>query len=78
MKDKTVPDIKVVGPPDLFRLASKASSEEGNWMKSTKVANTPEGCLVQVTTQQGNNIAEALTFCPRVRFDFEMGEFRST
>ena len=27
------------------------------------------GCVVQVTTQQGDNVAEALTFVPNVRIE---------
>lgn len=58
-------DIEVFGNGDLFRLMSKASSKSGNWMKSTKVMEIEgAGCVVQVTTQQGDNVAEALTFVP--------------
>ena len=62
-----VSDIKVVGNGDTFQLLCKASSKEQGWMKSTKAMETPSGCVVQVTTQQGNNIAEALTFVPGVK-----------
>lgn len=72
-----IPDITTFGPPDLFKLASKASSESGGWMKSTKVANTVMGCLVQVTTQQGDHVAEALTFCPGLRYDFDARGFKA-
>lgn len=66
-----VPDIKVVGNGDMFQLLCKASSQSEGWMKSTKAAQTPHGCIVQVTTQQRNAdgtyaIAEALTFVPGV------------
>lgn len=69
---KNVPDIKVVGNGDTFRLLFKASSEAEGWMKSTKAMETPHGCVVQVTTQQRNEdgsyaIAEALTFVPGVK-----------
>lgn len=30
------------------------------------------GCVVQVTTQQGNNIAEAVTFVPGVKIQEEI------
>jgi len=63
-----VPDIKVFGNGNMFKLLSKASSQKEGWMKSTKamqIANV--GCVVQVTTQQGNNISEALTFVPDVK-----------
>lgn len=33
---KNVPDIKVVGNGDMFRLLCKASSQNEGWMKSTK------------------------------------------
>jgi hypothetical protein len=63
-----VSDVKVVGDGNLFQLLSKASSKEQGWMKSTKAMPIYGiGCVVQVTTQQGDNVAEALTFVPRVR-----------
>jgi len=66
-----VPDIKVVGNGDMFRLLCKASSQNEGWMKSTKAMEVSGGCVVQVTTQQKNpdgsySIAEALTFVPGV------------
>lgn len=68
---QNVPDIKVVGNGDMFRLLCKASSQNEGWMKSTKAMEVPGGCVVQVTTQQKNKdgsyaIAEALTFVPNV------------
>jgi len=64
---KNVEDIVFWGDGDTFKLISKASSQYEGWMKSTKAMQVPGGCIVQVTTQQGNNIAEALTFAPGVR-----------
>lgn len=61
-----VNDIQVFGNGDLFQLICKASSKEQGWMKSTKAMFTGNGVIVQVTTQQGDNIAEALTFVPNV------------
>lgn len=66
---KNVKDIVVFGDGDLFKLISKASSENEGWMKSTKAMTVPRGCVVQVTTQQRNRdgsyaVAEALTFVP--------------
>lgn len=72
---KNVPDLKVYGDGDLWRLLCKASSEVEGWMKSTKVMKVgPLGCLVQVTTQQRNPdgsyaVAEAVTFVPKAMFD---------
>ena len=60
-----VKDIVFWGNGDTFKLISKASSKEENWMKSTKAMQIDGlGCVVQVTTQQGDNIAEAITFVP--------------
>jgi len=63
---KNVKDIVFWGDGDTFKLISKASSEEEGWMKSTKAMSTGNGCVVQVTTQQSGNVAEALTFVPDV------------
>lgn len=64
---KNVKDIKFWGDGDMFKLISKAYSEGEQWMKSTKAMEIKgSGCVVQVTTQQGNNIAEAITFVPNV------------
>lgn len=69
-----VSDVKVVGNGDLWRLLSKASSEEQGWMKSSKAMELPNGigCVVQVTTQQRNidltySVAEALAYVPGVK-----------
>ena len=71
-----ISDLKVYGKGDTFALLCKASSQEQGWMKSTKVANVPGGCIVQVSTQQRNPdgsyaVAEALTFVPGVNMDKE-------
>lgn len=66
---KQVKDIEFYGNGDTFALLCKASSKEEGWMKSTKVCNLPNGCLVQVSTQQGDNVAEAITFVPNVHID---------
>ena len=63
-----VPDLQVYGSGDLFQLLSKAHSAQEGWMKSTKAMEIEGvGCVVQVTTQQGDHIAEALCFVPGVR-----------
>jgi hypothetical protein len=62
-----VSDIKVVGNGDSFQLLCKASSKEQGWMKSTKAMFIPGvGCVLQSSTQQGDNVAEALVFVPDV------------
>ena len=51
---KNVSDLVIFGG-DLFKLLSKASSQNEGWMKSTKAMEIPKvGCVVQVTTQQIN------------------------
>jgi len=62
-----VSDIKVFGNGDLFQLICKASSARQGWMKSTKAMDTGNGCVIQVTTQQDKNVAEALVFVPNVK-----------
>jgi len=60
-----VSDVQFWGNKDSFKLISKAWSKNEGWMKSTKVMEVPMlGCLIQVTTQQGDNVAEALQFVP--------------
>lgn len=71
---ESIPDLVVYGDGDTFALLCKASSQEQGWMKSTKVCNVHNGCIVQVTTQQKNPdgsyaIAEALTFVPNIKMD---------
>jgi hypothetical protein len=64
---KNVKDIQVFGNGDAFQLLCKASSENEGWMKSTKAMQIDGvGCVVQVTTQHGYNVAEAVTFVPGV------------
>jgi hypothetical protein len=59
-----ISDIEVYGNGDAWQLICKASSKKEGWMKSTKAMYIGCGCLVQITTQQGDNIAEALTYVP--------------
>lgn len=71
---KNVSDLVVVGNGDTFKLLCKASSKKQGWMKSTKVMDTVDGCLVQVTTHQINpdgshSVAEALAYAPGTSFD---------
>lgn len=72
---KKVSDVEVFGNPELFQLVSKVSSASEKWMKSTKVCNLPKGVLVQVTTQQGDNVAEALEYIPGTHFSKKVGFF---
>lgn len=60
-----VSDVEVFGDPDRWRLICKASSNSQGWMKSTKVMELPSvGLVLQVSTQQGDHVAEALCFVP--------------
>src|SRR6266550_618354 len=60
-----VTDVVMFGNCDSFQLLCKASSKSENWMKSTKAYQiNGVGCVIQVTTQQGLNISEALCFVP--------------
>lgn len=62
---KNVKDIQFWGNGDTFKLICKASSKKEKWMKSTKAMEIKGvGCVVQVTTQQGDNVSEAITFVP--------------
>lgn len=64
---KNVSDLIVYGNGDTFKLICKASSKAEGWLKSTKAMQIDGiGVLVQVTTQQGDNVAEALEFVPGV------------
>lgn len=72
-----VRDIKTFGNGDMFKLLSKAWSDNEGWMKSTKAMEMPGvGCMVQVSTQQGDRVAEALAFAPGVKIveDVKDGE----
>ena len=67
-KQGKVSDIVVVGNGNMFQLLCKASSKEQGWMKSAKACEVfQQGCIVQVTTQQNDHVAEALVFVPGVR-----------
>lgn len=69
-----IDDLVVWGDGDLFKLISKSSSKNQGWMKSTKAMQVTGGCVVQVTTQQGGNIAEAVTYVPGVEILHVLGD----
>ena len=65
-----VSDIKFWGDGDTFKLISKAWSDDEEWMKSTKAMEIEGlGCLVQVSTQNEELVAEALTFVAGVKLE---------
>jgi len=72
---QNVSDLIVFGDGDTFKLICKASSKAEGWMKSTKAMQIDGvGCVVQVTTQQGNNVAESITFVPGVKIELIDGD----
>ena len=74
-----VKDLVFWGDGDTFKLISKASSKNEGWMKSTKAMEIEGiGCVVQVTTQQNGNVAEALTFVPQVKIEVTKEEGKVT
>lgn len=67
---KCISDLKVFGAGDMFKLISKASSEEHEFMKSTKAMEIPGvGCVVQVSTNVKGQVAEAVCFVPGVKIN---------
>jgi hypothetical protein len=63
---KNVKDIVFWGDGDMWKLLSKASSQNEGWMKSSKAMEIDGvGCVVQVTTQNKDNVAEAVVFVPK-------------
>lgn len=74
-----VPDIKVVGDGDTFKVLCKASSESEGWMKSTKYLEIQgNGVVVNISTQQRNpdgsySLAEAAVYCPGIKVSHESG-----
>ena len=72
-----VSDIQVVGNSDSFQLLCKASSKNQGWMKSAKAYEIDGvGCIVQVTTQQNEHVAEALTFVPNCHIEDDANDGR--
>ena len=62
-----IPDVMVAGDPGIWITVCKAWSEHEGWMKSTKVMQVADkGCLMQVSTQQGEHVAEALVWLPGI------------
>lgn len=72
---ENVKDIVFWGNGDTFKLISKASSQSEGWMKSTKAMEiSGVGCVIQVTTQQGDNVSEAVTFVPNTYINEELDD----
>lgn len=73
--EKNVPDVEIHGDPGLWKCICKASSKKEGWMKSTKAMQMADGVLVQVSTQQGDHVAEALEFVPNASIQERDGKF---
>lgn len=74
---KSVSDVKITGSTDLFQLLCKASSVAEGWMKSTKAMEIPgRGCVVQITTQQGDHVAESSCFVEGVKIVDDVNDGR--
>ena len=59
----------------MFKLLCKASSKQEGWMKSTKAMEIENyGCVIQVSTQQGYQVAEAITFIPGIKIEETFSE----
>lgn len=57
----------VIGNPDNWQLLCKFVSADKWITKSSKAMDLGHGCLVQVTTSEGNAVAEALVYVPGVK-----------
>jgi hypothetical protein len=57
----------VIGNPDNWQLLTKFVSTDKTIAKSSKAVDLGHGCLVQVTTKEGNAVAEALAYVPGVK-----------
>ncbi|MGL5316978.1 MAG: hypothetical protein ACRC92_27210 [Peptostreptococcaceae bacterium] len=72
---KNISDLVVFGNGDMFKLLCKASSVSQNFLKSTKAMEIPGlGCVVQVTTREGDKPAEAVTFVPGAKIVVDTDE----
>lgn len=54
----------VVGNPDMWQLLTKFVSSDKRLVKSTKAMAVYGGCLVQVSSKEGDAIAEDVCFVP--------------
>lgn len=62
--------VESIGSMATWKVVQKAWNKREGWMKSTKALEIPgAGCLVQVTTQQKDKLAEALCFVPDVKLE---------
>lgn len=57
----------VVGNPDNWQLLTKFVSSDKKIAKSSKACDVGNGCIVQVTTKEGDAVAEALAYVPGVK-----------
>lgn len=64
-----ISDIEILGVPDHWVLLLKASSKSQKWSKSTKAMRAGNGVIVQATTVQNGQVAEALVFVPNATIE---------
>jgi len=65
---KTATDLELWGDGDTFKLIFQAWSNSDCWLKSIKAMEIPSiGCVVNVSTQYNENVAESLTFVPNTK-----------
>ena len=65
---QNVKDVKIFGNVDMFQLICKASSKEEGWMKSTKALEIENvGCVIQISTQNKDSVAETSVFVPGIK-----------
>ena len=68
-------DVETFGNVETFQLICKESSASQGWSKETKAMQIDHvGCVVQVTTQKGGSVSEALMFVPRVKIELIGGD----
>jgi hypothetical protein len=75
-REENSPNSLIYGNPDDWELICKASCDVQGWMRSTKAYEIlGAGCLVQVSTIDNGQIAEAVTFVPGVVIERIFEEF---
>lgn len=63
-----IKDLIIWGKIDIWKLLYKATSITEDWIESTKALEIEnKGVVIQVTTQQGTNITNNITFVPGVK-----------
>ena len=62
--------VESIGSLGTWKVVQKAWNRKEGWMRSTKALEIPgAGCLIQVTTREGKQIAETACFVPDVKLE---------